>query len=118
MYNALVGFWFVPLSINTIREKLPTFTGEEDGDIDDKLTQLYKLYSDNNDVKNGLKDVEQLRMTALNMGIMTSVAAFGLNEVARLALRTPIFKLKVQNIAFWAIIPSLLTKMSYNQAIN
>ena len=35
-----------------------------------------------------LRDIEALRNNATNLGIMTSIAAFGLNEVARLTLRS------------------------------
>jgi hypothetical protein len=52
------------------------------------------------------------------MGLMTSVAIFGLNEVARLTMRSPMFKLKVQNVAFFALAPTLLWRYSYNQAID
>ena len=59
-----------------------------DGGVDQKVMTLWKLYSDNQQVATSLRDVESLRNSALNVGIMTSIAAFGLNEVARLILRS------------------------------
>lgn len=59
-----------------------------DGAVDQKVMTLWKLYHDNNQVATSLRDVESLRSSALNVGIMTSIAAFGLNEVARLILRS------------------------------
>jgi hypothetical protein len=35
-----------------------------------------------------MKEVEEIRRAAQNMGIAASVAAFGMNEVARLTLRS------------------------------
>ena len=56
--------------------------------IDSKCMTLCDLYSDNHHVVTSLKDIESLRASAVNTGIMVSIAAFGLNEVARLTLRS------------------------------
>ena len=39
-------------------------------------------------VATSLRDVEGLRTSSQNLGLAVSVAAFGLNEVARLTLRS------------------------------
>ena len=49
---------------------------------------LWQLYADNQQVATSLRDVESMRNNAANLGIAASVAAFGLNEVARLTLRS------------------------------
>ena len=49
---------------------------------------LWQLYADNQQVATSLRDVESLRNQATNLGVAVSVAAFGLNEVARLTLRS------------------------------
>lgn len=89
-----------------------------DGGVDQKVMTLWKLYSDNHQVATSLRDVESLRNSALNVGIMTSIAAFGMNEVARLILRSPVFKLKMHNIAFFAVAPSMLSRYLYQQTID
>ena len=59
-----------------------------DSALDTKVLTLWQLYADNYEVATSLKDVEGMRNSATNLGIMTSIAAFGLNEVARLAMRS------------------------------
>ena len=49
---------------------------------------LGDLYSDNHHVATSLRDIEGMRSSAFNTGVMVSIAAFGLNEVARLTLRS------------------------------
>ena len=49
---------------------------------------LCDLYSDNHHVATSLRDIESMRSNAVNTGVMASIAAFGLNEVARLTLRS------------------------------
>mmetsp|Transcript_24381 Transcript_24381/g.30268 ORF Transcript_24381/g.30268 Transcript_24381/m.30268 type:complete len:129 (+) Transcript_24381:13-399(+) len=89
-----------------------------DDSIDSKLMTLWKLYADNQQVATTLRDVEGLRASSQNIGLAVSIAAFGLNEVARLTLRSPMFKLKLHNVAFWAVGPSLLSRYCYQQSID
>ena len=49
---------------------------------------MWELYADNHQVSTSLRDVEAMRARSFNLGILASVAAFGLNEVARLTLRS------------------------------
>lgn len=49
---------------------------------------MWELYADNHQVATTLRDVEQMRNQALNLGLMVSAAAFASNEVARLLLRS------------------------------
>jgi len=60
----------------------------QDSSIDSKIMQLWELYSDNQQVATSLRDVETMRNNATNLGVAVSIAAFGLNEVARLTLRS------------------------------
>lgn len=56
--------------------------------IDEKVMTLWKNYSDNHEVSTSLRDVESLRSSADNLGLAVTLASFGLNEVARLTLRS------------------------------
>lgn len=69
------------------------FANAADESIDSKVMTLWKLYADNNMVATSLRDVEGLRTSSQNLGLAVSVAAFGLNEVARLTLRSRKFSL-------------------------
>jgi hypothetical protein len=42
-----------------------------------------------------MKEVEEIRREANNMAMATTLAIFGLNELTRLTLRTPVFKLRI-----------------------
>lgn len=61
---------------------------EENNTLDSRIMTLHSLYADNQSVATSLRDVEAMRSSSVNLGIMTSIAAFGLNEVARLTLRS------------------------------
>ena len=56
--------------------------------VDQKTLLLDQKYGDNVYVSTTMREVEQIRNQATNLGIVTSLAAFGLNEVARLTLRS------------------------------
>ena len=56
--------------------------------IDDKAMLLYDKYGDNHFVATTVRELEQMRNSATNYGLFTSLAVFGLNEVARLTLRS------------------------------
>ena len=56
--------------------------------LDEKVMTLWRLYADNREVSTSLRDVEAMRSSSQNLGIAVTVAAFGLNEVARLVLRS------------------------------
>jgi hypothetical protein len=60
----------------------------QDSTIDSKLMTLWHNYADNNQVATSLRDVETMRSSSQNLGLMITVATFGLNEVARLTLRS------------------------------
>lgn len=65
-----------------------------------------------------MRDIEGVRRSATNVGLVATAAIFGLNEVARLTIRSPIFKLKTQNVIFFALVPSLIAKFGYSQSIH
>ena len=56
--------------------------------VDQKVQQLYEKYRDQEHVATSQRDIEEIRNKASTMGLMTSVAIFGLNEVARLTMRS------------------------------
>ena len=49
---------------------------------------LFDKYHDNEIAANAGRDVESIKRRAENMGLAITFAAFGLNEVARLTLRS------------------------------
>ena len=56
--------------------------------VDQKVQQLYERYRDQEQVATSQRDIEDIRNKASTMGLMTSIALFGLNEVARLTMRS------------------------------
>lgn len=74
------------------------FANVADESIDSKVMTLWKLYADNNMVATSLRDVEGLRTSSQNLGLAVSVAAFGLNEVARLTLRSRKYSLNLPTL--------------------
>ena len=56
--------------------------------IDDKIKTLYELYFEHSYAANTSHDVSNLRRSADNFGLLVSISAFSLNEVARLTLRS------------------------------
>ena len=83
--------------------------------LDSKLDTIYANYYDNEHCANAASDVEHLRKRAERLGLVVSLSAFALNEVARLTLRSPMFKLRLQNVLFWAAAPTLIARYTYNQ---
>jgi len=90
----------------------------QDAAVDQKLHTLSELYEDQTYCVKAMGDVERIRASAQNYGILTTIAAFSFNEAARLTLRSPLFKLKAQNVAFWAIAPSLFFRYTYTESIH
>jgi len=78
--------------------------------VDKKIQVIFDNYKDNIYAKNAQKDVEKTRRKALGIGATLSTMAFVGNEVARLSMRSPLFKLKAQNVLFWLVAPSFLAK--------
>lgn len=56
--------------------------------IDKKLSILFEKYRDRDFAANAQKEVEDIRRKALNVGAGTTAAAFVLNEIARLSMRS------------------------------
>lgn len=56
--------------------------------LEDKIKTLYELYYDNSFAANTSSDVSNLRRSADNFGLLISISAFSMNEVARLTLRS------------------------------
>jgi len=56
--------------------------------IDKKLETLFERYRDRDIAANAQKEVEVIRRRALNVGAATTGAAFVLNELARLSMRS------------------------------
>ena len=79
------------------------------------MDTIYANYYDNEHCASAASDVEALRKRAERLGLIVSLSAFALNEVARLTLRSPMFKLRLQNVLFWAAAPTLIARYTYNQ---
>lgn len=96
--------------------------------IDDKIRILYERYRDRDFVANAQKEVEDIRRKALAVGAATTTAAFVGNEIVRLTMRSRIihyfitfiafFKLKIQNLLFFLIAPTVASKYYYDNAIH
>lgn len=56
--------------------------------VDSKLATLFEKYGDQPYAANAMKEVEQIRRDAQNMGFYISAATFGVNELVRLTMRT------------------------------
>jgi len=56
--------------------------------VDKKLSVIFDKYRDRDYAANAQKEVEAIRHRALTVGATTTGAAFVLNEVARLSLRS------------------------------
>ena len=62
--------------------------------VDQKAKILFEKYYDSDFVCSTQREVEDIRARATKIGVVTSFAAFGLNEVARLTMRSRKFKAK------------------------
>ena len=56
--------------------------------VDRKAQLLFEKYHDSEFVCSTQREIEEIRNRASTIGIFTSIAAFGLNEVARLTMRS------------------------------
>ena len=59
-----------------------------------------------------------MRNKAVKLGAAISTAAFVGNELARVSMRSPLFKLKLHNVAFFLIVPTYLSKVAYQNQIE
>ena len=92
--------------------------------VDKKIQVIFDNYKDNYYAKNAQQEVEALRRKAVKLGAGISTVAFVGNEMARLTMRSrkfithhlifspflALFKLKIQNVAFWLIMPTYMAK--------
>lgn len=60
----------------------------QNAEIDSKLAILTEQYADQGFARRAAREVEEIRRHAFNVGLFLSAAAFSLNEVARLTLRS------------------------------
>lgn len=65
-----------------------------------------------------MREVEEIRRTATTVGFLGTAGVFAANELSRLALRSPMFKLGYMNIAFVLFAPTILARLSYNEEVN
>ena len=56
--------------------------------VDKKAALLFDKYWDSEFVNTTQQEIEDMRNKATTLGVLTSIAAFGLNEVARLTMRS------------------------------
>lgn len=62
---------------------------------DQKIKVIFDNYSDSLYAQNAQKEVETLRKKAFTYGAGISTVAFVGNEMARVSMRSPLFKLKL-----------------------
>jgi hypothetical protein len=86
--------------------------------VDKKIRVIYDNYKDNFYVKTAQKEVEDLRNRAVKLGAGISSVAFIANEFARLSMRSPLFKLRAQNVAFWLVAPTFMTKKALDNDVE
>jgi hypothetical protein len=77
-----------------------------------------ELYKDNESAANATKEVESIRRNADYLGAAITLGAFAGNEVARLTLRAPLFKLRPQNCIFWLVAPMLFSRKASESQIH
>jgi hypothetical protein len=90
----------------------------QDRNVDKKIQVIYDNYRDNLYAKNAQQEVEAMRRKATYTGAGITSAAFIGNEVARLTLRSPIFKLNIQNAALVLLLPTYFAKKAYGEDIE
>lgn len=52
------------------------------------------------------------------VGITTTGAVFFANEMFRITMRSPLFRLKIQNTLFWLIAPSFISRYYYSGHVD
>jgi hypothetical protein len=90
----------------------------QDRTVDKKIQVLYDNYRDNQYAKNAQQEVEGMRRKATYTGAGITASAFIGNELARLTLRSPLFKLNVQNVALVFLLPTYFAKRAYGEDIE
>lgn len=86
--------------------------------VDKKIQIIYDNYRDNTYAKNASEEVEALRRKATYTGAGITASAFIANEVARLTLRSPLFKLKAINVGMVLFLPSYFARRQYSEDIE
>jgi len=89
----------------------------ENPTVDRKISILYDNYRDNHFAENAQRDVEAIRRSATVWGAGITTGAFVANEFARLSMRSPLFKLKPLNVAFWFFVPTMMTRRAFDENI-
>jgi hypothetical protein len=79
---------------------------------------IFDNYSDKNYAREAQKEVDAIRTSASKYGAVISTLAFVSNELARVTMRSPLFKLKPWNAVFWLVGPTLICKYSMNSKID
>lgn len=82
------------------------------------MATLFEKYGDQEFAANATKEVEQIRRSADYTGYFATAAIFAGNEVARLTLRAPMFKLRPHNTVFWLVAPLYMSRYAYDNQVN
>lgn len=90
----------------------------QDRNVDKKIQIIYDNYRDNHYARTAQQEVETMRRKATYTGAGITSAAFIGNEIARLTLRSPIFKVNVQNVALVFLLPTYFAKKAYGEDIE
>lgn len=65
-----------------------------------------------------MREVEEIRRTATTVGFLGSAGIFAANELSRLTLRSPIFRLGYVSVPMMLLAPTLIARLSYNDNVN
>lgn len=65
-----------------------------------------------------MKEVEEIRRTATTVGFFASAGVLALNEVCRLSIRAPLFKLSMLSVPLVLIAPTMIARYAYNNQID
>lgn len=59
-----------------------------------------------------------MRTRAAKVGAGITTGAFVANEIARVTLRSPFFKIKIQNVAAVLLLPTFFAKQAYDNDVE
>mmetsp|Transcript_17828 Transcript_17828/g.30241 ORF Transcript_17828/g.30241 Transcript_17828/m.30241 type:complete len:86 (+) Transcript_17828:3-260(+) len=80
--------------------------------VDKKIQVLYDNYKDNLHAVNAQKEVESMRNRARFVGVGITTSVFVVNELFRIAYRSPLFKYSPLTLAAFIVAPTMLQRMS------
>jgi hypothetical protein len=82
------------------------------------VNTIQELYDDKEFAASTMREVEEIRRTATTIGFLGSAGLFAANELCRLSLRSPIFKLSGANVVMMLVAPTVIARMAYREDVN